>query len=95
MLVLSRKVGQELIIGDNIRIVINRVAGNRVAVAIEAPENIPIVRGELQVLQKQFHCSEFPANEYGEEARSVLPLTAAVHLGDSSDAGSYTPRCAR
>jgi carbon storage regulator CsrA len=54
MLVLSRKVGQELIIGNNIRIVINRVAGNRVTVAIEAPDEVPILRGELQEIRGDF-----------------------------------------
>jgi carbon storage regulator CsrA len=47
MLVLSRKKGQELVIGDDIRIVINRVTGNRVTIGIEAPGGVSIVRGEL------------------------------------------------
>jgi carbon storage regulator CsrA len=54
MLVLSRKVGEELVIGDNIRIVISRVAGNRVSVAIQAPADVPIVRGELKVFRDEF-----------------------------------------
>ena len=49
MLVLSRKVGEQLVIGDNIRVVIHRVAGNRVTIGIEAPNDVRIIRGELQV----------------------------------------------
>jgi len=48
MLVLSRKIGEKLVIGDNITVVISRVAGNRVTLGIEAPNNVRIVRGELR-----------------------------------------------
>lgn len=48
MLVLSRKTGERIVIGDNIAVVVNRVAGNRVTLGIEAPEEVKIVRGELQ-----------------------------------------------
>lgn len=47
MLVLSRKAGERIRIGDNITIVVNRVVGSRVSVGIEAPPNVRIVRGEL------------------------------------------------
>lgn len=47
MLVLSRKEGEQLLIGDNIVLTVNRVSGNRVAIGIEAPREVPIVRGEL------------------------------------------------
>ena len=48
MLVLSRKVGERLVIGGNITIVVSRVAGNRVTIGIEAPDDVRIVRGELK-----------------------------------------------
>ena len=47
MLVLSRKVGQEILIGDNVRITITKVSGNRVTLGIEAPDHVRILRGEL------------------------------------------------
>jgi carbon storage regulator len=49
MLVLSRKVGEKIVIGDNITITIQRVAGGRVSLAIEAPREVRILRGELDV----------------------------------------------
>ena len=47
MLVLSRKVGEQIVIGDNITVVVNKVAGNRISLGISAPPNVRIVRGEL------------------------------------------------
>lgn len=47
MLVLSRKVGEKLVIGGNITVVVSKIAGNRVTLAIEAPQDVRIVRGEL------------------------------------------------
>ncbi|MBC8352333.1 MAG: carbon storage regulator [Planctomycetes bacterium] len=58
MLVLSRKVGQKLIIDDNITISINRIAGNRVQIGIEAPDDVHIMRGELDKIRRQFADSE-------------------------------------
>ncbi len=49
MLVLSRKVGEELVIGDNVRVVVFRVTGNRVTLGIEAPNDVRIVRVELEL----------------------------------------------
>ena len=43
MLVLSRKIGEKLVIGDNITVVVSRVAGNRVMLGIEAPHDVRIV----------------------------------------------------
>ena len=54
MLVLSRKVGERLVIGGNITVVVNRVAGNRVTLGIEAPDTVRIVRGELEAANGDF-----------------------------------------
>ncbi len=50
MLVLTRKTDEEILIGDNIKITLVRVRGNSVRIGIEAPREIRIVRGELDVL---------------------------------------------
>ena len=47
MLVLTRKLGEEIFIGDNIKLIVNRIAGNRVTIGINAPDNVTILRGEL------------------------------------------------
>lgn len=47
MLVLSRKEGERIVIGDNITLVISKVSGNRVTIGIEAPRDVKVARGEL------------------------------------------------
>jgi len=54
MLVLSRKVGDKITIGNNITVVVNRVDGNRVSLAIQAPANVRIMRGELAKALAEF-----------------------------------------
>ncbi len=50
MLVLSRKTGQWLQIGQQIRMVVVRIERDRVRLGIEAPESVRIARGELETL---------------------------------------------
>ena len=52
MLVLSRKEGERISIGDNITLIVSKVNGNRVTIGIEAPRDIKVVRGELQLSAK-------------------------------------------
>ena len=47
MLVLSRKVGETVVIGENIKVTIVRVQGNKVRLGIEAPTEVPVNRGEV------------------------------------------------
>ena len=47
MLVLSRKPGTEIMIGDDVVITILDIQGDRVRVGISAPRNIPVHRGEI------------------------------------------------
>lgn len=47
MLVLSRKEGERLVIGDDITLVISKIEGNRVSIGIEAPRDVKIMRSEL------------------------------------------------
>jgi len=62
MLVLSRKIGERIHIGENITIEIRRVAGNRVTLALEAPRTVRILRGELEQAAREFRDStESPA----------------------------------
>ena len=57
MLVLSRKVGERIHVGDNIVLEIRRIAGNRVTLALDAPRNVRILRGELERAAREFQAS--------------------------------------
>ena len=47
MPVLSRKLGEKLAIGDGIVLTVVRIDRNQVRIGIEAPGDVPILRGEL------------------------------------------------
>lgn len=47
MLVLSRKRGEKIHIGNNVRLSIEDIRPDRVRIGIEAPREIPIYRGEV------------------------------------------------
>jgi carbon storage regulator len=51
MLVLSRKPGERILIGDDVEVTIVRIGPNTVRVGIEAPREMSIVREELCVSQ--------------------------------------------
>jgi carbon storage regulator CsrA len=78
MLVLSRRVGEKLVIGDNITVVVNRMAGNRVSLGIEAPDNVRIVRGELSSIVRSF--DQEPADD---KLNLPIPMTS-LQLSDTA-----------
>jgi carbon storage regulator len=47
MLVVTRKTGQEIVIGDNIRIMVTAVRADRVRLGITAPQNVRVDRAEV------------------------------------------------
>ncbi|MGZ3576140.1 MAG: carbon storage regulator CsrA [Vulcanimicrobiaceae bacterium] len=49
MLVLSRKVNQSIMVGDNVRVVVVAVDRDQVKLGIEAPREIAVHRSEIYV----------------------------------------------
>jgi len=47
MLVLTRKLHEQILIGSDITVTIVRVHGNAVRIGIEAPRHVRVIRGEL------------------------------------------------
>ena len=48
MLVLSRKVGERILIGDHVTVTVVRITGGGVRIGIEAPSDMAGIREELQ-----------------------------------------------
>jgi carbon storage regulator len=74
MLVLSRKVGERIHVGENIVLEIRRIAGNRVTVALEAPRDVRILRGELEGPAREFRLPEKSDESLAE------PMVTPVHI---------------
>ena len=70
MLVLSRKVGERIRIGDGVVVTVVRVTGGGVRLGIEAPAEMPVVREELY-------------NEMQAEAALESADEAAIQSGKS------------
>ncbi len=47
MLILTRKIGEGLLIGNNIRVVVLEIRGKQVRLGVEAPGDIAVLREEL------------------------------------------------
>ena len=68
MLVLSRKVGERILVGDQIRITVVRVTSSGVRLGIEAPDGTTVVREELMLRMVE---GETPQPAQPPETRSV------------------------
>jgi len=76
MLVLSRKVGERVVIGGNVTVVVSKIAGNRVTLAIEAPAAMRIARTELPAAQQERLLAR-ALEQRGECAAANVPTAAA------------------
>ena len=72
MLVLSRKQGEKVCIGDNITVTVLGVRGNVLKLGIDAPREVRVLRSELQPsnppapAEAQFQGSTFDRTTVGE-----------------------------
>ncbi|MGV6816539.1 MAG: carbon storage regulator CsrA [Thiotrichales bacterium] len=48
MLILTRRIGEKLLIGDDIEISVLSVRGNQVSIGINAPKDVPVHREEIR-----------------------------------------------
>ena len=89
MLILSRKLGESIVIGVNIRVKIMRVEGEVVKIGIDAPDAIPVHRQEVfdeiqrnnqQAVMKQGMTLPKLAGDGGKPMGYFLPRRAAPNM---------------
>ena len=47
MLILTRRIGEALMIGANVKVTVLSVAGNQVRIGVDAPKNVAVHREEI------------------------------------------------
>ncbi|MGA7537641.1 MAG: carbon storage regulator CsrA [Steroidobacteraceae bacterium] len=63
MLILTRRVGETVMIGDDVTITVLGVKGNQVRVGINAPKSIAVHREEIYERIKREHAAEAAAEK--------------------------------
>lgn len=53
MLVLSRRVGEGFVIGDDVEVIVLGFEGRTAKIGIRAPRRVPVIRKELQAVAAQ------------------------------------------
>ncbi len=74
MLVLTRRLGETIVIDGNIRVTVLDVRGERVRLGIEAPANVPVYREEVHRQRSQFD----PDRAAQHQALTAIPQPATV-----------------
>ncbi len=73
MLVLSRKPGEVIRVGDNITITIVRIGPNTVRLGISCPKDIPVVRSEIDVNSGEVNKRKPPMPGIEPPEKSAIP----------------------
>jgi carbon storage regulator len=76
MLVLTRRLGEEIVIAGDIRITVVAIEGNRVRIGVEAPRSVAVQRREL--LQKEARHGEGAARAVGSTSPSCGAAVAKL-----------------
>lgn len=53
MLILTRRIGETLNIGDNVQVTVLSIKGNQVRIGVNAPKDVPVHREEIYERIKQ------------------------------------------
>ncbi|MBI3860750.1 MAG: carbon storage regulator [Planctomycetia bacterium] len=73
MLVLSRKPGERILIGNDVKITVIRIGPNSVRIGIDAPGHLNIVREELCLNADQAALAGSGSGEHGDAGGPNLP----------------------
>ena len=79
MLILQRKTGESVLIGEEIEVSVLSAEAGRVRLAIQAPKNVQILRSELRT------AAEVNREAASEEALPLALLDVLLEAGDRED----------
>ncbi len=84
MLILTRKLGEQITIGDDITIKLLEVKGTQVKLGIEAPQDISIHRKEIydRIREENLRSSEVDLSDLSEAASILTSLVPKKGKGE-------------
>ena len=68
MLILTRRIGETLIIGDNVTITVLGVKGNQVRLGVNAPKSVSVHREEIYERIQREHAGQTQPGEHSDSA---------------------------
>lgn len=78
MLVLTRKIGQAILIGPDVAVTVLNIRGDRVKLGIAAPAIVEILREEIAA---EVHEANLEASSTPQQLSQLLPVLAASLRG--------------
>ena len=62
MLIITRRAGQKVMLGDDVTVHVMEIVGNSVRIGVEAPKSLPVYREEIWASVKQENQAAAQAN---------------------------------
>jgi carbon storage regulator len=62
MLIITRRAGQKIMLGDDVTVHVMEIVGNSVRIGVEAPKSLPVYREEIWAAVKEENQASATAN---------------------------------